>query len=1422
MVDYTAESEFCNKFREGKIDIDSLKVDGDVKIFLHQLAPHESDPPKLSAELTREQMIAGFKIWPEKTSTSPEGRHLGHYKAWIHKETGEKVKDEMTPNSFFDILNRIIQIAIDSGTPLRRWNTVHNIFISKEAGNLKIHRLRVIHKLDAELNLIRREFVTRRAMKNMEKHNLMADEQYGGRNGRSAIDVVMLKTFTIAIFHLMRCNGAIIDCDAKACYDRILPALIALLYYKAGLVLNLCILFARALKQMNYHMVTAYGVSKESNQHSDNDPSYGMGQGAADGPGGWSLVSNVIVKSHNQKAYGSLITDPIKTIKVHRSADSFVDDTTLVVNAPRQNTSAKTIMSRVQHDLASWSKFLWISGGLLELSKTKYYILIWNFSPKGKPLLCEEKYLPQNTVSVHDQHGDLTKIERISETKGLKMLGVRIAGNLQYTTEYNHLHKKTKKFICAIIACPVQPHEIWEAYNIMYLPSVTYSLASTAMEFAQFEALHQLLFPRLLSRLGYISSFPRKILFGPKLFGGIGAKDLEAVQGIAMILVLIKHIRNGSTVGDAGEILIRWAQMMAGTSLPILVDNQDIPHIENKWIRKLREFLRVINAQIKETDPWTIPSAREHDHHIMDAVLKSPTISTSECARINYCRMYLQVTTLSDITTSDGNYIRYDVLMGEGDRTQRIEDIKWPYQEKPNTETWKLWEKTIRSLFCTHGQKLRQPLGQWTDPEITKWKYRYSHKTQALYRYSKSQWHEHQNDKRSRRRILVEESSKPTTLPDDSVPVTDIEELFEGFQFSIPTQASPEAPINETTIETFSDYVRTLPDWEQQLISSTRESTDETESTLNKLLTTAEDLFLVTDGGANDGHGYFGWVIATSSEILWRGKGRVPGNRHLMESLRTESVGMLSLTIFLLHYCNFHDITLQNENMFHYCDNSTVVKRMNWFQDRINSSPNSHLAPDNDVQVQIEATMDKLKTKFPTRWVKGHQKPKDGEELPWEASLNIEADDLANDARDETSANDDTFFQYPASKLMLYINDLPITRNLAKEIQNAWSTQDLREFMMINFGWEKGTADLIDWYSHGSTLLGYDYYRHQFCVKLIHGRLPVLGEKWTASENKICPCCETFQETFTHYMECNLNPHIIDELRDGLKPIFNDHEVDPILRIMICLATTNHDVSMEILEDLHPIIDFEPYTDLIEEQGKIGWNQLLLGRFGLAWDQCQRRYLHTLHGKPATGEPKWIRQIIREAWKYQNERWKARNEQLHGPSNGRKTSEATKEALLIRIKALYQHEFNVLAQDRFPFVIDIADWKNKTATAMKHWLQSNTPYIKQCLKTAKIQHKNNSSDIRKFIKSTTPSNQKEKTQPKRAKTTRRQKSNLPPDHDIRTFIPITRHAARITTRTPTIPTTTTPSSPKPPKARIQRSIKIFTQQNHIDQQNNPN
>eukprot|EP00978_Attheya_sp_CCMP212_P042234 scaffold253977_cov55-Attheya_sp.AAC.1 len=54
-----------------------------------------------------------------------------------------------------------------------------------------------------------------------EDNRLLADEQWGGRSGRTAIDLVMSKEMMISTLHLLRKNGGITDVDAIACYDRI-------------------------------------------------------------------------------------------------------------------------------------------------------------------------------------------------------------------------------------------------------------------------------------------------------------------------------------------------------------------------------------------------------------------------------------------------------------------------------------------------------------------------------------------------------------------------------------------------------------------------------------------------------------------------------------------------------------------------------------------------------------------------------------------------------------------------------------------------------------------------------------------------------------------------------------------------------------------------------------------------------------------------------------------------------------------------------------------------------------------------------------------------------------------------------------------------------------------------------------------------
>ena len=139
-----------------------------------------------------------------------------------------------------------------------------------------------MQNIEAELNLIRRELIARRLIANAEQHNMVPMNNSGGRKGRSAIDVVMLKYFTLGIMHMQRRNCALTDCDAKACYDRILPIVLYLTYHKMGLPINECKWLARALVTMKYQMITSYGPSETISTTTDDTPILGVGQGATD------------------------------------------------------------------------------------------------------------------------------------------------------------------------------------------------------------------------------------------------------------------------------------------------------------------------------------------------------------------------------------------------------------------------------------------------------------------------------------------------------------------------------------------------------------------------------------------------------------------------------------------------------------------------------------------------------------------------------------------------------------------------------------------------------------------------------------------------------------------------------------------------------------------------------------------------------------------------------------------------------------------------------------------------------------------------------------------------------------------------------------------------------------------------------------
>ena len=105
-------------------------------------------------------MMDRYKSWNERTTTSPSGRHLGHFHALFRPckykldDPGDKAMVEEAREIIIDVHFMMLQIAAKHKHIYQRWRNILTCMIEKDLGSAKIHRLRVIHLYECDLNLL--------------------------------------------------------------------------------------------------------------------------------------------------------------------------------------------------------------------------------------------------------------------------------------------------------------------------------------------------------------------------------------------------------------------------------------------------------------------------------------------------------------------------------------------------------------------------------------------------------------------------------------------------------------------------------------------------------------------------------------------------------------------------------------------------------------------------------------------------------------------------------------------------------------------------------------------------------------------------------------------------------------------------------------------------------------------------------------------------------------------------------------------------------------------------------------------------------------------------------------------------------------------------------------------------------------------
>jgi hypothetical protein len=343
----------------------------------------------ISAKISMEDFVSAINVWNENTSTSPSGRHLGHYKLLVNvyqDKTSPPALQEKAA-AILRLIVSLVNLASTKGFTLDRWKTVINVMIYKKPGVYLIDRLRVIHLFEADYNLVIGLILGQRALYSGVENHPLHPSQWA-QPGRQCSDVVVLQEMTLGMAQMLIIELGGFENDAASCYDRLLMNMMGAAFESMGVPEGPLRLQADVLLNVIHYLKTGFGITVDSYTSDSIFRIFGVGQGSKAGPVSWARVSSLLFQAQDILGHGVKFTCAERIIHHSRHSDGYVDNTTMYLCDQTEwlatQPSSTEVFDSLQKDAQTWERLLWSSGGLLEINKCRYYVIQWKFGSSGK------------------------------------------------------------------------------------------------------------------------------------------------------------------------------------------------------------------------------------------------------------------------------------------------------------------------------------------------------------------------------------------------------------------------------------------------------------------------------------------------------------------------------------------------------------------------------------------------------------------------------------------------------------------------------------------------------------------------------------------------------------------------------------------------------------------------------------------------------------------------------------------------------------------------------------------------------------------------------------------------------------------------------------------------------------------------------
>ena len=651
--------------------------------------------------------------------------------------------------------------------------------------------------------------------------------------------------------------------------------------------------------------------------------------------------------------------------------------------------------------------------------------------------------------------------------------------------------------------------------------------------------------------------------------------------------------------------------------------------------------------------------SRDHDH-LLIPMFHERGIRDEKLHRLNLCRLFLQVLTISDITTGCGTKITKAAWNGVRDMT-RTSRYQWPLQGSPNSQDWVLWRACLtKVLSLQSAQRLLLPLGHWL-PTEAQCCWFFDLLTERLYQKagSDTKYYPRAPGRPSRQALMKFDRllGSPTPgIPASAERATvECTAAFLWLTGNNPSSAAALAATGHTTLQDRLSLLAPGTRWAVTHVLLTDDG-----SVIAAAIREGRCVS-VSDGSFKDQYGTSAWAIEaessvdrctgenippdpTSQEHRCKGVNIVPGAQTDQSAYRSEVAGLFGIATMIREICAFHDITAGT--VYIGCDGLSALKNCTDIGYVVKP-----ISPHFDLIAATRAMLQQCPVKWVPRHVLGHQDNDPDAFLDRWATLNIEMD------ADAKAHWVDTFgkpryrqFTISGEPWALWLQDKKICMNLHSNLQTAICGKASLDYWEKRGKFGQGTYSDIDWKATGKAMANVAISRRHWVAKHSSGFCGTskMMFRWKKRATDRCPRCLHEVEDASHVWKCQ-DPRALKvwtQAIENLELWMQQQRTHPEIIHIICakLLAWQSGSTEEI-----PIGTFHDLPAVVQKQDEIGWQSLLEGRPSLGWSEVQQRYFEWL-GSQRSGL-RWLTALIQKLWDIAWDMWDNRNRVLHDQEN---------------------------------------------------------------------------------------------------------------------------------------------------------------------------